>query len=62
MRIQDLARQLGNCKQQLFTRDRQARMAELTIRELDTLKDAVAYKGVGKMCALFVVYTQPTCS
>jgi hypothetical protein len=52
-RLQDLYRQLTNCKGQIFQRDRERRMADLTEKELQGLKaeneGIVTYKAVGKM-------------
>ena len=54
MRLQDLSRQLASCKAQIFQRDRDGRMAELTAEELKQLEaqskePMVTYKAVGKM-------------
>ena len=52
-RLQDLVRQLNNCKAQIFQRDRNSRMGEITLKELDGIKqqdpEVVTYKGIGKM-------------
>jgi hypothetical protein len=66
-RLQDLVRQLNNCKAQIFQRDRNSRMGEITLKELDNIKqqpqqdsDIITYKGVGKMYATYnvVLYRQ----
>lgn len=52
-RLQDLGRQHSNCKAQIFQRDRDSKMATLTVMELGKLHGldsaAVVYKAIGKM-------------
>ena len=53
IRMQDLVRQLNNCRGQIHSRDREGRMAELTGREIKAFvakqANTVTYKGIGRM-------------
>jgi hypothetical protein len=58
LRLQDLVRQLQNCKGQIFQRDRNSRMVDATLAQLaleeqevttQAKYDFVTYKSVGKL-------------
>lgn len=49
VRLQDLTKQLNNCRNQIFTRDRDARMCDATLQQLSKMDQPVTYKTIGKM-------------
>lgn len=48
-RVNELAKQLMNCRSQIFSRDRNSRMSDITVGQLQKMETPTTYESVGKM-------------
>jgi chaperonin cofactor prefoldin len=56
-------RSINTARQQTAAKERERRILQLTIKELDQVdKDVNLYKGVGKMCVSAAVFLAEGCS